>query len=87
MGGLLTAGQLLVGGSFISFLLGFIASPYIRDWWNRVPAPVRAGMDKIEAALQAKVAAEVDASLAKLHSAAGLPVAPVAPPVSPVVTP
>ena len=52
-----------------------------------MPAPVRAGMDKIEAALQAKVAAEVDASLAKLHSAAGLPVAPVAPPVSPVVTP
>ncbi len=87
MGGLLTVGQLLVGGSFISFVLGFLASPYIRDWWNRVPAPVRAGMNKIEAALLAKVKAEVEATIAELHSASHLPVAVPPTPPSPVVTP
>ncbi|SRR6266566_4671506 len=87
MGGLLTIGQLLAVFSFFAFSLGVWLGPYLRDWWKGIPAPVRAGMNKIEASLQRIIAIEVDVAIAKLHGAADLPTpVPPAPP-SPVVLP
>jgi hypothetical protein len=73
MGGLLTVGQLLLGGSGLMFLLGlWIGYKWLPSLFSKTPAPVRAALDALEEDLTAHLESEVAYVAAKLRASMGI---------------